>query len=76
MSFIFCDASIGKLIDIVEDRRLSTLKEYFMRFSKEAREGVTHIVIDMYSPYMTLIKEVFPAHQRKKIASFQEAWGP
>ena len=60
MSFIFCDASNGKLIDIVEDRRLSTLKPYFMRFSKEAREGVTHVVIDMYAPYMTLIKEVFP----------------
>ena len=28
MSFIFCDASNGKLIDIVEDRRLSTLKPY------------------------------------------------
>ena len=51
---------MGKLIDIVEDRRLSTLKPYFMRFSKEAREGVTHVVIDMYAPYMTLIKEVFP----------------
>ena len=31
-----------------------------MRFSKETREGVTHIVIDMYAPYMTLVKEVFP----------------
>lgn len=30
-----------------------------MRFSKVAREGVTHVVIDMYAPYMTLIKEVF-----------------
>ena len=60
MSFIFCDASNGKLINIVEDRRLSTLKDYFMRFSKETREGVTHVVIDMYAPYMTLIKEVFP----------------
>ena len=60
MSFLFCDASNGKLIDIVEDRRLNTLKPYFMRFSKAAREGVTHVVIDMYAPYMTLIKEVFP----------------
>ena len=60
MSFVFCDASNGKVIDIVEDRRLSTLKPYFMRFSKKAREGVTHVVIDMYAPYMTLIKEVFP----------------
>ena len=41
MSFLFCDASNGKLIDIVENRRLSTLKPYFMRFSKEAREEVT-----------------------------------
>ena len=57
MSFIFCDAS---MIDTVKDRRLSTLKPYFMRFSKVAREGVTHFVIDMYAPYMTLIKEVFP----------------
>lgn len=60
MSFLFCDASNGKLIDIVENRRLSTLKPYFMRFSKEAREEVTHVVIDMYAPYMTLIKEGFP----------------
>ena len=60
MSFVFCDGKNGRLIDIVEDRRLNTLKPYFMRFSKEARERVTHIVIDMYAPYMTLIKEVFP----------------
>ena len=60
MSFLFCAASNGKLIDMVEDRRLSTLKPYFMRLSKEAREGITHVVIDMYAPNMTLIKEVFP----------------
>lgn len=60
MSFIFCDASNGKMIDIVKDRHLSTLKTYFMRFSKDAREAVTHVVIDIYTPYMTLIKEVFP----------------
>ena len=40
MSFIFCDGKNGHLIDIVEDRCLSTLKPYFMRFSKEARERV------------------------------------
>ena len=40
MSFLFCHASNGKLIDIVENRRLSTFKPYFMRFSKEARESI------------------------------------
>lgn len=60
MSFVYCDGETGRLIDIVEDRRLSTLKSYFSRFSKEARYRVTHIVMDMYTPYLSLVKELFP----------------
>lgn len=30
MSFLFCDAVTGNIIDIVEDRRLRTLKDYFL----------------------------------------------
>ena len=60
MSFIFCDAKTGKIVDIVEDRRLHVLREYFLRYSKKARESVKTIVIDMYSPYISLIKDVFP----------------
>ncbi|MBB5149098.1 transposase [Ureibacillus thermosphaericus] len=36
------------------------LKEYFLRYSKKARDAVKTIVIDMYSPYISLIQEVFP----------------
>lgn len=60
MSFIFCDAESGKIVDIVEDRRLHVLKAYFSRYTKQARAAVKTIVIDMYSPYISLIKEVFP----------------
>ena len=60
MSFIFCDSETGTIIDIVEDRRLHVLKEYFLRYSKKARDRVETIVIDMYSPYISLIQEVFP----------------
>ena len=60
MSFLYCDAMNGTIIDILEDRRLSHLKTYFLRFPKTVRASVTHIVIDMYTPYMRLIKEVFP----------------
>ena len=60
MSFIFCNAETGEIVDIVEDRRLHVLKEYFLRYSKKARNAVKTIVIDMYSPYITLIHEVFP----------------
>ena len=60
MSFIFCDADTKQIIDIIEDRRLSSLQTYFKRYTKEARSRVKHIVIDMYAPYISLIKELFP----------------
>lgn len=60
MSFIFCESESGKIIDIVEDRRLHVLKDYFLQYSKAARLTVKTIVIDMYSPYISLIKTVFP----------------
>lgn len=60
MSFVFCDADTGDLIDIVEDRRLSSLLKYFARFSRTARYKVKRVVIDMYKPYIKLIKTMFP----------------
>ena len=69
MSFIFCDADTKQIIDIIEDRRLSSLPTYFQRYTKEARARVKHIVIDMYAPYMSLIKELFP-HAKMIIDKF------
>jgi transposase len=60
MSFMFIDANSGRPIDIVEDRRIDHLIKYFMSYSKAARRSVMSIVIDMYVPYMQLIKKVFP----------------
>ena len=60
MSFLFCDAKDGNIIDIVEDRRLNSLIRYFQRYSKNARRNVKLVVIDMYRPYITLIKTLFP----------------
>lgn len=60
MSFIFCDSETGKIIDIVEDRRLHVLKAYLLRYSKQARSAVQTIVIDMYTPYISLIEDLFP----------------
>lgn len=60
MSFIFCDSQTGKVVDIVEDRRLDSLMKYFMGYSKAARRAVRTIVIDIYQPYISLIKAIFP----------------
>lgn len=60
MSFIFCDAKEHKIIDIVENRQLRHLESYFYRYSKKARNCVKFIVMDMYKPYVTLAKKLFP----------------
>ena len=60
MSFHICNAKNGKTIDIVEDRRLNSLIKYFSRYSSVSRMNVKYIVIDMYAPYISLIKMMFP----------------
>ena len=60
MSFHLCNGKNGKIIDIVEDRRLDSLIKYFSRYSHKARANVKVITIDMYSPYVSLIKKMFP----------------
>ena len=60
MSFNMCDAKTGKIIDIVEDRKLTSLLKYFAYYTHKARSKVKLIVIDMYSPYISLIKKMFP----------------
>ena len=60
MSFNMCDAKTGKIIDIVEDRKLTSLLKYFAYYTHKARNKVKLIVIDMYSPYISLIKKMFP----------------
>ena len=60
MSFNMCDGKTGKIIDIVEDRKLNSLMRYFSYFTHKARSKVKLIVIDMYSPYISLIQKMFP----------------
>ena len=50
MSFVFADYQSKSIIDIVEDRRLNSLTEYFSRF----------ICMDMYVPYISLVNSIFP----------------
>ena len=60
MSFHLCNGKTGKTIDIVENRRLPNLLSYFSYYSHKARSNVKFIVIDMYSPYISLILKMFP----------------
>ncbi len=60
MSFVYMDFEDSRIIDIVEDRRKLSLDRHFNRYSNEVRATVKFIVIDMYKPYMVLIKDMFP----------------
>lgn len=60
MSFHMCDGITGKTIDIVENRQLHNLFKYFSYYTHKVRSKVKFIVIDMYSPYISLIKKIFP----------------
>lgn len=60
MSFHMCDGITGQTIDIIEDRRLDNLIKYFFYYDYKARSRVQFIIIDMYSPYVSLIKKMLP----------------
>lgn len=60
MSFIFINNETNEIINILEDRKLNTLIRYFMSYSRKARLSVKTVCIDMYTPYISLIKTVFP----------------
>ncbi len=60
MSFIVTDASNGNVIDIVSNRQLTFLRSYFNTYSPKALKGVKTVCIDMYSPYIEVIKACFP----------------
>lgn len=60
MSFIFCNGLTSEIIDILPDRRKHILEQYFMKYSLEARSNVEFVVCDIYSPYISLVNDVFP----------------
>lgn len=60
MSFLYCNADSHKLIDILPDRTLNTIRKYFNGFSLAARLQVKHVVIDMNANYSSVVRELFP----------------
>lgn len=60
MSAILVDPHNKRLIDIIEDRKQQSLIRYFHRYTKEARAAVKTISMDLYSPYIGVVKACFP----------------
>lgn len=60
MSFLFIDNVTHQVMDIVENRQQNYLMNYFMSYSLKARMAVRTVTMDMYSPYIGVIKGCFP----------------
>ena len=56
MSFVFLDARTHDFIDIVDGRTQHILKQYFMRYPRKVRKKIKTICIDIYPPYMNMIR--------------------
>ena len=59
-AFNICNARNGKTIDLGLDRTTNNLDKYFSHCTEKARKRVKFVVMDMYSPYIDLIKKWFP----------------
>ena len=60
MSFICIDSVSGEIINILQDRRLNSLRSYFLSYPLDVRRNVKSICMDIYSPYIVLAKSLFP----------------
>lgn len=50
----------GEPIDLVKSRRKYVTDPYFMSIPREERYGVKYLISDMYNPYISYTKNIFP----------------
>lgn len=60
--FAFClvNGVTNKIIDVIADRKQNFLKTHFNRYTYPARKSVKLVCMDMYTPYIGVVKKVFP----------------
>ncbi|MHD0397909.1 transposase [Staphylococcus simulans] len=60
MIFIYCDGDTHEIVVIFTDTRQEALFDYFIGFDRVARVKFNSITMDMYNPYISLLKKLFP----------------
>lgn len=59
MSFICCDAKTKEVINIFSSRKNYHLTDEFNKYSEEAKNNVKVVVMDMFNPYISFVKQTF-----------------
>lgn len=57
---VLTDFKTGKVIDIIKNRKMAYLNEYFSSIDEKERMNVKYFVSDMYDPYAIIKKKFFP----------------
>ncbi len=60
MSFIAQDFDSRKIIAILDGRTQATIRNHFLRYSRQVRSLVKVITMDMFSPYYDIARKLFP----------------
>ena len=60
MSFIAQDFDSRKIVAILDGRTQATIRNHFLRYSRETRSRVKIITMDMFSPYYDIARKLFP----------------
>ncbi|MEW4354416.1 ISL3 family transposase [Streptococcus pneumoniae] len=60
LAFIAQDFQTKKIITILENNRQTTIKNYFLKYTREMRENVKVVTVDMAGNYIPIIKFLFP----------------
>ncbi|WP_115275979.1 ISL3 family transposase [Streptococcus massiliensis] len=61
MSFIAQDFDSRKIIAILDGRTQATIRNQFLRYSRQVRNSVKIITMDMFSPYYDIARKLFPS---------------
>ena len=60
MSFIAQDYDTRKIVAILDERTQATIRNHFLRYSRQVRSRVKVITMDMFSPYYDIARKLFP----------------
>ena len=60
MALCLVDGHSHKILDICPDRKLSFLLKHFGQYNQQTRNQVNYSCMDMYEPYRTLARRLFP----------------
>lgn len=56
---VIMDFASGDILDIVESRRKEYMQDYWLSIPKDERDGVKHLISDMYNSYINYVGTYF-----------------